>query len=74
MDYEVHLTIVTSLSMIVTFVLHCIMEHTPSRHSFLRFYLIDYFRDYALYIRCFCNKGISMYRFLIMVFSTFSFL
>jgi hypothetical protein len=70
----VHLTIATSLSMIITFILHCIMEHTPSRQSFLRFYLLDFFRDIALYCRSFYNNGRSMYRFSIMILSTFSYL
>jgi hypothetical protein len=67
MHDRVHLMIATSLSMIITFVLHCFMEHVPSRDSFLQVYFMDYFRDYGLLIRCFYNQGISMYNFLIMV-------
>jgi hypothetical protein len=69
MHDHVHLMIVTSLSMIMTFLLHCIMEHTPSRDSFLRLYWFDLLRDYGLLIRCIYNQGIGMYHFLIMVLS-----
>ena len=63
----VHLMIVTSLSMIITFVLHCIMEHIPVRQSSLQLYWIDSFRDFGLTIRCFYNQGISMYHSMIIV-------
>jgi hypothetical protein len=72
MHDQIHLMIVTSLSMIITFVLHCFMEHVPSRDSFLRLYWINHFRDYGLFMRCFYNQGISMYNFLIMVLSMHS--
>jgi hypothetical protein len=63
MRQYIHLMMVTSISMIITFILHCIMEHVPSRNSFSRFYLIDYLRDYGLMLHCYYNKGIRMYRF-----------
>ena len=56
--------------MIMTFVLHCIMEHTPSTQSYLRLYSIDYLRDFGLYVRCLFNHGISMYHFLIIALYT----
>jgi hypothetical protein len=69
MHFEVHLVIATSLSMIMTFALHCIMEDTPSTQSYFRLYSIDYLRDIGLYARCLFNHGISLYRFLIIVLS-----
>ncbi len=67
MEKHVHIMIATSISMIITFTLHCIMEHVPSRKSFLRLYWIDYYRDYGLIVRCYYNYGISVYRFLITI-------
>jgi hypothetical protein len=69
MHFEVHLIIVTSLSMIMTFILHCIMEHTSSTQSYLRLYSIDYLRDIGLYARCLFNHGISMFHFLMILLS-----
>jgi hypothetical protein len=61
MHHQVHLMIATSLSMIITFALHLVMEHVPSRHSFLRIYWIDQYRDYALVARCLYNKYVSFF-------------
>jgi hypothetical protein len=67
MHNQVHLMIVTSLSMIITFALHCIMERIPVRQSCLQLYWINFFRDFGLTIRCVYNQGISMHHFRIIL-------
>ncbi|CAF1027273.1 unnamed protein product [Rotaria sordida] len=56
---QVHLTIVTSLSIIITFVLHYIMNDIPVRQTYLQVSLIDFLRDLGLTIRCLYNQGIN---------------
>jgi hypothetical protein len=74
MHARIHLMIAISISMIITLILHCIVEHIPSRNSFLQHYWIDSLRDMVLIVRCVYNLGMSIYSSLIMVLSTFSFL
>ncbi|CAF1095271.1 unnamed protein product [Rotaria sordida] len=59
MHDQVHLTIVTSLSIIITFVLHCTMIDIPVRQTYLQVILIDFLRDLGLTIRCLYNQGIN---------------
>jgi hypothetical protein len=61
MNSTVHLMLVTTMSMIITFILYCIMEYVPSRKSFLQLYCLDYFRENGLMVRSLYNKGISTF-------------
>ncbi len=50
MHARIHLMIAISISMIITLILHCIVEHIPSRNSFLQHYWIDSLRDMVLIV------------------------
>ena len=67
MHSRIHFAIATSLSMIMTFTLHCIMEHIPLTQSYLRLYLLDHIRNFCLSNRCFFIEGMRMCRFLIIL-------
>lgn len=67
MHGNIHLMVATSTSIIMTFVIHSIMEYTLSTQSFLQRYVIDFCRNYVLVIPCLYNEGISMNRFFIMM-------
>jgi hypothetical protein len=57
---QIHLMIATSLSMMMTFILYCILKNIPPRHSFLQEYLINIQRDYGLLLRCFIDRRTSI--------------
>lgn len=61
MHFQIHLMIVTSLSMMMTFILDWILNDISPRQSFFQEYLINLERDYGLLLRCFTNRGISIY-------------
>ena len=52
MHSEIHLIVAISLSMIVTFGLHCAMEDVPPRDSAFQRVLVDFVRDSMLLMRC----------------------
>jgi hypothetical protein len=60
MNFSIHLMIVINLSMIITFGLYLIMDHVPSRHTFIRIYWIDQYRDSAIVMRCLLNNGLGI--------------
>ena len=61
MHPRVHLIIATSWSMIITFVIHSIMQYVPLRNIILQRYYIEYFHSCNLYVRCIYNRGMSKY-------------
>lgn len=52
--------IVTTLSMVITFLLHCNLKDTKANGCFIQNILIDTTRDILLHIRCFWNNEICM--------------
>ena len=58
MHDNIHLMIATSTSMIITFLIHSLLEYIPSTQSFLQRYFIDFIHDFSLAARCQYNQGI----------------
>jgi hypothetical protein len=53
-DPDVHLIIAISLSMIITFGLHCAMKDVPARASLFQHVFLDILRVIFLLFRCYC--------------------
>ena len=49
---EIHLIVAISLSMIITFGLHCAMKDLPRRDSAFQRVAVDFLRDLVLVLRC----------------------
>jgi hypothetical protein len=66
-DPNVHLIIAISLSMIITFGLHCAMKDIPARASLCHHVFLDILRDIFLLFRCYCydlkSKILIRYQF-----------
>jgi hypothetical protein len=71
MNEPIHLTLATSCSMIITYVIYCIMQLLPLRNTILQRYLIGIYHDCDLYINCIYTRGISIYSCTIILISTF---
>ena len=52
MNSRMHLMIVTTLSMIITFILHCILQDTRANGFVYQTIFIDTVRDVLLSLRC----------------------
>ncbi len=62
MDSTTHIIIATTLSMIVTFILYCILQDTRASAFLFQDILIDKTRDQILYTRCWWNNKKGMFR------------
>jgi len=71
MHEQIHFTLATSFSMIITYVFYCIMQFLPLRNTILYRYLISIYHDCDLYINCIYNRGISIYSCMITLIYTF---
>lgn len=61
MDSSVHIVIATTLSMIMTFMLYCILKDTRASGSLFQNILVDRTRDQLLYTRCWWDSEKSMF-------------
>jgi len=61
MKNNIHFMIVTTLSMVITFLLHCSLKDTKANGFFIQNTLIDTTCDVLLHVCCFWNNGICMF-------------
>lgn len=57
MNPDIHVMIVTTLSMIITFIFYYCLEGTSLNSSLFQDIFIDSIRDYFLLIRCVLDNG-----------------
>jgi hypothetical protein len=61
MNSQIHLLIVTTLSMTVTFVMYCNLKDMRAADSYLQRTLFDMTRESILFVRCLLNSKKSKF-------------
>lgn len=63
MNNHIHLSICTTLSMIITFLFYIIFEQRRADYLLVQYFPIDILRDYFLSYRCWFEDRYGMYLF-----------
>ena len=60
MNYQINICLATTISMMMTFVLNCVLHQTRVDGSLIQEYAYDVMGDYLLAFRCWLNDSNSM--------------